>query len=141
MKEYVFDFSFICVSFFSFNGKDEKEQRSNMVVLEVHTPSGYTVEKDTLTTLLSLKGVKKIETKDGETIVIVYIDHMNSKEELCVDIDAYRVHKVAEQKPAAVRIYDYYDDCKCLIYLAFQFVNLLDLLFIPFFLFFSSKCS
>lgn len=98
---------------FRFNSKDEKDTHTNMVVLEVHTPSGYTVEKDTLTSLLSLKTVKKIETKDGETVVIVYIDQLNVKEELCVDIDAYRVHKVAEQKPVAVRIYDYYDDCKC----------------------------
>lgn len=83
-----------------------------MVVLEVAMPSGFTTEKDSLNTLLFTKDVKMIETKRGETAVDIYIDKMAANKEKCLAVDGYRVHKVAEQKPVAVRIYDYYDSCK-----------------------------
>lgn len=83
-----------------------------MVVLEVAMPSGFTTEKDSLSTLLLTKDVKLIETKRGETAVDIYIDKMKANEEKCLVVDGYRVHKVAEQKPVAVRIYDYYDSGK-----------------------------
>lgn len=97
---------------FSFKPKSDAEKYSNMVVLEVAMPSGYTTEKDSLNTLLLTKDVKLIETKRGETAVDIYIDKMTANEEKCFIVDGYRVHKVAEQKPVAVRIYDYYDNGK-----------------------------
>lgn len=83
-----------------------------MVVLEVSMPSGFTMEKETLNSLLRTKNVKLIETKRGETAVDIYIDQMVANVEICVTVEGYRTHKVAEQKPVPVRIYDYYDSCK-----------------------------
>lgn len=44
-------------------------------------------------------------------MVIVYFDDLDKKE-ICPTFKAFRTHKVAEQKPAPVLIYDYYDNCK-----------------------------
>lgn len=76
-------------------------------------PSGFLVEKDRLSELL-LKNphIKLVETKNGETVADIYIDQMLKDEELCLEVQGYRSHKVAENKPVPVRIYDYYDSCK-----------------------------
>lgn len=37
-------------------------------------------------------------------------------EEYCPTISAYRTHKVAKQKPVPVTVYDYYDQCKYILY-------------------------
>lgn len=55
--------------------------------------------------------MQKVETKEGDTIVIVYFDDITTKK-ICPEIKAYRVHGVAKQKPAPVIVYDYYDNCK-----------------------------
>jgi CD109 antigen len=52
-----------------------------------------------------------VETKEGDTVVVVYFDDLEQKE-LCPVFQAYLTHKVAKQKPAPVVIYDYYDSCK-----------------------------
>lgn len=96
----------------SFKPENVKEQQSNMVVLEVSLPSGFTAESDTLKTLLQIKDVKKVETKKSDTVVVIYFDHLKSNEWVCPIIDAYRVYKVAEQKPVSVIIFDYYDSCE-----------------------------
>ena len=53
-----------------------------------------------------------METKEGDTVVVVYFDDIEKKE-LCPVFKAYRTHKVAKQRPAPVIIYDYYDNCEC----------------------------
>lgn len=82
-----------------------------MAVMEVQFPSGFTADLDTLPSLEVSENVKKVETKDGDTVVVVYFESIGRKE-LCPTLDAFRTHKVAMQKPAAVTLYDYYDNCK-----------------------------
>lgn len=88
---------------------------SNMAVMEVNFPSGFTSDLDTLPSLEVSENVKKVETKNGDSTVIVYFDNIGVKE-LCPTLDAFRTHKVAKQKPSAVTIYDYYDNCKYILY-------------------------
>lgn len=83
-----------------------------MVVLEAGMPSGFLVDKDKLAGLLRAPHIKLVETKRGETQANIYIDQMIAEEELCVTVHGYRSHQVAETKPVAVKIYDYYDSCK-----------------------------
>lgn len=83
-----------------------------MVIIEVAMPSGFLIEKDHLVELLKTPHVKLAETKNGDTVVDLYIDRMTKDEELCIEVQGYRSHKVAENKPVPVRIYDYYDSCK-----------------------------
>lgn len=84
---------------------------SNMVVMEVQFPSGCTSDMNTISALQSTPGVKKVETKKGDTVIIIYFDNLDATE-LCVTIDAVRVFKVADQKAVPVSVYDYYDTCK-----------------------------
>lgn len=81
-----------------------------MAVMEVEFPSGYTADLDRIPSIESSENVKKVETKNGDTVVIIYFDNLSTKE-LCPTLDAFRTHKVANQKPAPVTVYDYYDNC------------------------------
>lgn len=49
---------------------------SNMVVMEVTLPSGYTVDNDALPSLQG-KDIKRVETKDGDSVVMLYFDKVN----------------------------------------------------------------
>lgn len=82
-----------------------------MAVLEVSLPSGFTTDKNLLSGLLSVENVKKIETKNGDTKAVIYFDSLSEKQ-ICLTIDGFQSHKVAEQKPASIVLYDYYDNCK-----------------------------
>lgn len=56
---------------------------------------------------------QRVDTKNDETVVIIYFEYL-AVNKTCVDIKAFRSHNVAEQKPSAVTVYDYYDSCKFL---------------------------
>ena len=99
--------------------------------MEVAFPSGYTFDTDSATELEMTKNVKvnlhfsyrefvgkfffaflqKIETKEGETLVVIYFDDIGL-ETICLELKAYQTHAVANLKPAPVIIYDCYDNCK-----------------------------
>ncbi|XP_076058869.1 CD109 antigen-like [Oratosquilla oratoria] len=81
---------------------------SNMAVLDVTLPSGYVVDNDLIPGLYDYDHVKRVERKDGGTGVLIYFDKLTPVE-VCPTVAAYRVNKVAFQKPAPVTIYDYYD--------------------------------
>lgn len=84
---------------------------SNMAIMEVALPSGYTVEADSLPSLQSSENVKRVESKEGDTVVVLYFDKM-TREEYCPTIKAFRTHKVAKQKPAYVTVRDYYEQTR-----------------------------
>lgn len=82
---------------------------SNMAIMEVAFPSGFTADLDTLPSLEAAEKVKRVETKNGDTVVVIYFDNLDRRER-CPTMAAFRTHKVAEQKPAAVTVYDYYNN-------------------------------
>lgn len=83
-----------------------------MAVLEVELPSGFVVNAHSLDSIKrALPSVKKIETKNADTVAVVYFDHL-TKDEISLKIDAFRNHDVDEQKPVAIVLYDYYDNGK-----------------------------
>ncbi|XP_070523106.1 CD109 antigen isoform X3 [Cardiocondyla obscurior] len=89
----------------------EEANESNMAVMEVSLPSGFTVDRDSLPSLEISSHVKRVETKNGDTVVVLYFDKIG-KEEYCPTVSAFRTHKVAKQKPVPVSIYDYYDSSR-----------------------------
>ncbi|XP_011686942.1 PREDICTED: CD109 antigen-like isoform X7 [Wasmannia auropunctata] len=89
----------------------EEANESNMAVMEVSLPSGFTVDRDSLPSLEVSSHVKRVETKNGDTMVVLYFDKM-VKQEYCPTVSAFRTHKVAKQKPVPVSIYDYYDSSR-----------------------------
>ncbi|XP_070505072.1 CD109 antigen-like isoform X2 [Chironomus tepperi] len=84
---------------------------SNMAVMEVTLPSGFTFDNDHMSELLATEKVKKVETKDGDTVIMVYFDDIGATE-IIPEFKAYRSHAVAKQKPAPIIIYDYYDNTR-----------------------------
>jgi len=84
---------------------------SNMAVMEVNLPSGFTVNPDSLPALRRYKGVKRVDRERKDTRVIIYFDSI-SKKEVCPTLEAFRTHRVANQKPAPVIVYDYYDQSR-----------------------------
>lgn len=54
-----------------------------------------------------------VEKKNDSSGVLVYFDYLTPVE-VCPTVAAYRVNKVAFQKPSAVIVYDYYDTSKLL---------------------------
>ncbi|XP_018316792.1 CD109 antigen isoform X2 [Mycetomoellerius zeteki] len=89
----------------------EEANESNMAVMEVNLPSGFTVDRDSLPSLEMSSYVKRVETRNGDTMVILYFDKM-VKQEYCPTVSAFRTHKVAKQKPVPVSVYDYYDSSR-----------------------------
>lgn len=59
--------------FCSFRGGND----SNMAVMEVTLPSGFTVDNDALPSLRLSNNIKRVETKDGDTVVMLYFDKVN----------------------------------------------------------------
>ncbi|XP_011643182.1 CD109 antigen-like [Pogonomyrmex barbatus] len=89
----------------------KEANESNMAVMEVSLPSGFTVDRDSLPSLEISSHVKRVETRNGDTMVVLYFDKM-VKQEYCPTVSAFRTHKVAKQKPVPVSIYDYYDSSR-----------------------------
>lgn len=81
--------------------------------MEVELPSGFTADLETIPSLEATENVKLVETRNQATVMVIYFENLGRKE-LCPTVDAFRTHKVAMQRPAAVTVYDYYDSCKLL---------------------------
>jgi CD109 antigen len=81
---------------------------TNMAVMEVDLPSGYVAEVDALPSISQRKEVKRIDTSDGDTKVIIYFDRI-TREEICVTVPAHQNYKVANHKAVPVTLYDYYN--------------------------------
>jgi len=84
---------------------------SNMAVMEVNLPSGFTIDKDSLPALRRFKGVKRVDPAEGDTKVILFFESLG-RSEICPTISAFRTFRVANQKPAYVLVYDYYDQSR-----------------------------
>lgn len=81
---------------------------TNMAIVQAELPTGFTADLgSTKTGLAAVKGFKKVETKKGNTIIVVYLDNLSTTE-VCLQVVAYRVCQVAGQKPVAVTVQDYY---------------------------------
>ncbi|KAL1497123.1 hypothetical protein ABEB36_008133 [Hypothenemus hampei] len=81
---------------------------SNMAIMEVNLPSGFTADRDSLPSLEVSQNVQKVETSNGGAKVILYFNNLTVSE-YCPTVSAFRTHKVAKQRPVSVVIYDYYD--------------------------------
>ncbi|EDW77751.1 Thioester-containing protein 4 [Drosophila willistoni] len=98
----------VCVEYV----EDGKAKASNMAILEVSLPSGYTADEETFKDIQNIERVRLVETKNDDSVVVIYFESLPKGELKCLPIDAYRTHSVANQKPAPVVLYDYYDTNK-----------------------------
>jgi CD109 antigen len=82
---------------------------SNMALLEVAFPSGFCFDTDCKPAILAIPKVKKVETQNGDTKLVVYCDNVDEKG-LMIPVTATKMFDVSEQKPSIVEIYDYYEN-------------------------------
>ncbi|KAG4076804.1 hypothetical protein HA402_009150 [Bradysia odoriphaga] len=85
---------------------------SNMAVIEAELPTGFVADFQSIQE--ELKGnpvVKKTETKNGNTVVVIYLDNVGANE-ICLELTAYRMCQIADEKPVSVQVYDYYDNSR-----------------------------
>ncbi|XP_057670871.1 thioester-containing protein 1 allele R1-like [Diorhabda carinulata] len=99
----------ICVGFVDQNLTNSKE--SNMAVMEVTLPSGFTADIDALPSLELSENVQKVETRNKQTKILLYFNNLTNIE-YCPTVSAYRTHKMANLKPVPVVVYDYYDSSR-----------------------------
>ena len=119
----------VCVAFIPKpDAANDETNESNMAVMEIDMPSGYQFDADQRQTLQWTQSVKKVETRNDETQIVLYFEHLTTVP-ICPQIKAIRTHKVAHQKPAAIVVYDYYDTSKlricCSIYLQLRAFKML----------------
>ncbi|XP_062120813.1 alpha-1-inhibitor 3 isoform X3 [Drosophila sulfurigaster albostrigata] len=98
----------VCVEYV----EEGKAKASNMAILEVSLPSGYTVEEDSFKEIQEIERVRLVETKNDDSVVVIYFESLPKGELKCVPIEAFKTHAVANQKPSPVVLYDYYDNNK-----------------------------
>lgn len=55
----------------------KESNESNMAVMEVSLPSGFTVDLDSLPSLEVSQNVKRVETRNGDTMVVLYFDKVS----------------------------------------------------------------
>jgi len=84
---------------------------TNMAVLEVLLPSGW--KMDNLESLMdnmddTSKRIKKIESTKADTNIVFYFDTVKN-DETCVKVPAQRTARIANNKPVAIKMYDYYN--------------------------------
>uniref|UniRef100_A0A182YIZ2 TEP1-F n=1 Tax=Anopheles stephensi TaxID=30069 RepID=A0A182YIZ2_ANOST len=84
------------------------DARSNMALVEVNFPSGYSVDPKPITEATKQNPIQKTEVRFGGTSVVVYYNNMGT-ERNCFTITAFRRLKVALKRPAYVLVHDYYE--------------------------------
>ncbi|XP_005179179.1 alpha-2-macroglobulin isoform X3 [Musca domestica] len=90
-------------------GPESQLKESNMAVMEISLPSGFTADSDSFDKIRNANQVQRVETKNSETVIIVYFESLKAAEPVCFDVFAEKSHAVAKQKPAAITVYDYYN--------------------------------
>lgn len=96
----------ICTSFIPAADGDS----SNMAVVEAELPTGFVADLQSIREKLAKNvDVKQIETKNGGTVVVIYLDNVSTSQ-ICLQVIAYRMCQIADEKPVSVQVYDYYNN-------------------------------
>ncbi|XP_075151009.1 CD109 antigen-like [Haematobia irritans] len=89
---------------------DDEIKESNMAVMEIFLPSGFRTDEDSLEHIRSVPLVQRVETKNDDTVIVVYFDMLVADEPACFDFYAENYYQVDKLRPAAITIYDYYNN-------------------------------
>ncbi|XP_033150802.1 murinoglobulin-1 isoform X2 [Drosophila busckii] len=98
----------VCVEYV----EEGTEKASNMAILEVTLPSGYTADEESFPNIQEIERVRLVETKNDDSVVVIYFESLPKGELKCLPIEAFKTHAVANHKPSPVVLYDYYDTNK-----------------------------
>ncbi|XP_053958136.1 murinoglobulin-1-like [Anastrepha ludens] len=84
-------------------------EASNMALLEISLPSGYVADEESFKQIEAVPRVRQVEGKQSNTLIVVYFESLSKNNVACVPVEALKVYPVAQQKPASIVLYDYYD--------------------------------
>lgn len=84
-------------------------KESNMAVMEISLPSGYITHIDNLAAIQNDPRVQRVETKNDDTIIVIYFERLVVGEQSSFDIFANKSHAVENLKTSPITIYDYYN--------------------------------
>ncbi|GMT28413.1 hypothetical protein PFISCL1PPCAC_19710 [Pristionchus fissidentatus] len=82
--------------------------RSNMAVAEIETLSGYKFDEEYQNEILSAKDVQRVEMEKDDTKMNIYFNPLGG-DPVCLSLFSDLQYQVVEQKPAQIKLFDYYD--------------------------------
>ncbi|XP_037809423.1 CD109 antigen-like [Lucilia sericata] len=88
---------------------DINNEVTNMVIMEINLPSGFAFEAENSMSLRQNKIVQKIETKNSESTLILYLQKLEENTNYCLEVPAEKRNEIIMPKPAAIIMYDYYN--------------------------------
>ncbi|XP_075152793.1 thioester-containing protein 1 allele S1-like [Haematobia irritans] len=88
----------------------EEEKFTNMVILEVQFPSGFTANPENIEKLRDEEFISRIDSRNDGTKLMIYFEKLEGNEEQCLNILADKGFQVDSLKPSAIVMYDFYDD-------------------------------
>ncbi|XP_075150936.1 thioester-containing protein 1 allele S3-like [Haematobia irritans] len=104
----------VCFSYESFNTEENLKENliktyPSMIIMEVNFPSGFMASHGNKYNISKHILVKKIESKNHEGSLIIYIQRYEKGASGCFHFEAHRRHHVKQIKRAAIVIYDSYN--------------------------------
>ncbi|XP_073826198.1 thioester-containing protein 1 allele S1-like [Musca autumnalis] len=94
---------------FTYKPQQQSSDATNMIIMEVNLPSGYTSNDEDSNDLLENEIIQRIEAKNDQTTIIIYFEKLTANVRNCLNILAVKIHDVIQPKPASISIYDYYN--------------------------------
>ncbi|KAI6223646.1 hypothetical protein M3Y99_01446300 [Aphelenchoides fujianensis] len=85
-----------------------KDGRSNMAVAEVDAISGYRFDSEETDKLTDITDLQRVELDKDDTRMNIYFNPLGDTP-VCLSLFSDLVYQIADQKPAQLSLYDYYD--------------------------------
>ncbi|TKR94808.1 hypothetical protein L596_009045 [Steinernema carpocapsae] len=82
--------------------------RSNMAVAKVGALTGYKFDADEMSQLTGISDLQRVELEHDDTDMNIYFNPLGSNP-VCLSLYSDLVYQVADQKPAEMVLFDYYD--------------------------------
>uniref|UniRef100_A0A1I8QF42 TEP1-F n=1 Tax=Stomoxys calcitrans TaxID=35570 RepID=A0A1I8QF42_STOCA len=95
---------------FTYKPLTEEEKLTNMVILEVQFPSGFTSNNANIEKLRDEENISRIDVQNSATKILIYFESLEGHNEQCLTILADKSHDVESLKPSPIVMYDFYND-------------------------------
>lgn len=92
-----------------FTYQPEQYEATNMIIMEVNLPSGFMSEEESRLALKDNDLVQRIEAKNSDSSVVLYLDSLEANVNHCLNIPADKTNEILMPKPSAILMYDYYN--------------------------------
>jgi CD109 antigen len=83
-------------------------ERSNMAVAEVQALSGYQFDNEEIDKLTNIEDLQRVELDKDDTRMNIYFNALDENP-ICLSLYSNAIYQIADQKPAQIRLYDYYN--------------------------------